>query len=65
MKTSLGLMIGFVIGSVVGFAWSQNTKSRLGENTTTEMKGGKLIITMDAGKAATQGAQDAFDRIFN
>ena len=58
MKTSI--VLGFLFGAVVGFAWSQGTKSSLANNVQTDYKDGKIIVTADITKAAVEGVYSIF-----
>lgn len=55
VKFSAGLVTGFVVGAIVGFAWSTGTKSALSKNTTTSVGGGKVTVSVDYMAAAKQG----------
>lgn len=54
-----GLGLGFIVGAFIGFAWSQGTKSGIGDHTRTTVGGGKITVEVDYAAAAAQGAQQA------
>ncbi|MHB1342561.1 MAG: hypothetical protein ACYCX5_12505 [Coriobacteriia bacterium] len=43
--------VGFVAGAVLGFVWSDGTKSRLSNSISTDFDNGKMTITLDAAGA--------------
>lgn len=57
-------ILGLGVGFVVGLAWGQATRSALTGHVTTEAKGGKLIVTVDAGGAAREGLAAALQGRF-
>ncbi len=62
MKPGLFSLIGFVSGAVLGFAWSQGTKSALPGRVKTDVSGGIIRVEVDAKGAATDGLLSLFSR---
>lgn len=60
MKDLLFIALGFLSGAVVGFAWSQETKSSLAENVTTDFDGGVMTVTADIYSAGIDGVRGMF-----
>lgn len=54
---------GFVVGALVGFAWGQKTKSRLGEAVRTDVSGGVVTVQLDTLQAAKAGLPDLLQNV--
>lgn len=55
MKKYLPTLLGLIGGAVIGFAWAQNTKSRIGQSIETGFNNGKFVISVDVKGAAAGG----------
>lgn len=62
LNVSAGLVLGFGVGAVVGFLWSQGTKSALASNTTTTVDGEAITVRVNYLKAAAQGFAESLSR---
>jgi len=60
MKNAAVIILGFVSGALIGFAYAQETKKSLADNVTTKFSDGKLDITVDVETAALQGLSNLF-----
>lgn len=50
--------VGFIAGGVLGFAWGQKAKSRVGESVSTDWEGGVLSVKVNTVQAARAGLPD-------
>ncbi len=60
MKLSGSIIFGFIGGALVGFVWSQQTKASLSDHISSDFSNGKLVVTVDAARAAVAGFADIF-----
>ena len=61
MKTAAYLTMGFTIGAVIGFVWSQGVKSRISGSVKTGFDNGKFVVSFDVKEAAIGGLMDYLD----
>ena len=55
MKPGLLSLLGFISGALLGFVWSQGTKSALPGRVKTNISGGIVTVEVDAKGAAKDG----------
>lgn len=56
--TAAAVVVGFAVGAVVGFTWSQGTKGALAHHTKTDWRDGKVTVEIDYAGAAGDGLRD-------
>lgn len=55
LNLSAGFTTGLVVGAIVGFAWSQGTKSAMAKHTTTTVDGEAVTVRVNYRQAALDG----------
>lgn len=59
INVSVGLITGFAVGVIVGFAWAQGTKKSLSEHTETTVDGQAVTVRVNYMNAARDGLMNA------
>lgn len=60
VNVSVGLMTGFIVGAVLGFAWAQGTRTALSKHTSTAVDSQAVTVRVDYRAAALDGLYSAF-----
>ncbi len=55
MKLPVFTILGFLAGTLIGFAWSQGVKKSAPGRVETDVTGGMITVKFDAKGAATDG----------
>lgn len=57
--------VGFVFGTLAGFQWGKNAKSKIGEAVKTDFKDGVATVQFDTYQAARAGLGDSINDLID